>query len=64
MASKPDASRIRSALLAILTMPILAGVVHAGTFWFWHLPSLYAAVKRERIHAVEHATFALSAFRY
>ncbi|MGC4108508.1 MAG: cytochrome c oxidase assembly protein [Thermomicrobiales bacterium] len=51
--------------IAIVTMPIVAWFIHAGTLWFWHIPSLYdAAVENERIHALEHASFVLTAFLY
>jgi putative membrane protein len=52
-------------LLGVLTMPAVAWLVHAGTLWAWHIPWLYdAAVQNERLHAVEHATFVITAFLY
>ncbi|MGC4193011.1 MAG: cytochrome c oxidase assembly protein [Thermomicrobiales bacterium] len=54
-----------ASVLGILTMPVVAWFVHAGTLWCWHVPGLYdAAVENERIHAVEHATFVITAFLY
>ncbi|HWK81124.1 MAG TPA: cytochrome c oxidase assembly protein, partial [Thermomicrobiales bacterium] len=52
-------------LLGVLTMPAVAWLVHAGTLWAWHIPWLYdAAVQNERLHAVEHATFVITALLY
>ncbi|MGB3329100.1 MAG: cytochrome c oxidase assembly protein, partial [Thermomicrobiales bacterium] len=52
-------------ILAVVTMPIVAWFIHAGTLWLWHVPQFYdAAVESERIHAVEHATFVLTAFLF
>jgi len=52
-------------LVAVLTMPIVAWFLHAGTLWLWHIPQVYdAAVASTGLHALEHATFVLTAFLY
>jgi cytochrome c oxidase assembly factor CtaG len=39
--------------------------LHAGAFWLWHDPALYdAAVRDGSLHALEHASFVLSALLY
>lgn len=54
-----------SALLAFLTAPIAAFIVHVATLWFWHVPYLYdAAVHHEKLHLLEHMTFVVTAFFY
>ena len=46
----------------VLTSPVLALVVHALVRWLWHLPSFFdAALADERIHAVQHLSFFLTA---
>jgi putative membrane protein len=40
-------------------------LVHGAAFWIWHDPALYdAAVRHGGIHALEHATFVLTALVY
>jgi putative membrane protein len=40
------------------TLPVTAWVLHAAAIWIWHAPLFYeAAVRREALHAVQHATF-------
>ena len=52
-------------LIGLLTIPAIAWFLHAGTLWAWHIPWLYdAAVQNERLHALEHATFVITAFLY
>jgi putative membrane protein len=54
-----------AAVIGILTTPIVAFLMHAGTLWIWHDPGLYqAAVRHEWIHAIEHGTFIVTAFLY
>jgi putative membrane protein len=46
----------------VLTAPLVALLLHAGTRWIWHLPSAFdAALADERIHAFQHATFFVTA---
>src|SRR4051812_17534625 len=46
----------------LLTAPVTALVLHAGVRWMWHLPVLFdAALADERIHAVQHLSFFLTA---
>lgn len=41
-----------------LSQPVLVWGLAGGTFWLWHVPSLYqAALQNEGIHALEHITF-------
>ena len=49
-------------LTAMLTLPLVAWLLHGLTVWAWHAPVLYeAAVRSERIHAIQHLTFVGSA---
>jgi cytochrome c oxidase assembly factor CtaG len=42
--------------------PLFAVVVHALAVWLWHVPSLYeAALNSEWVHAVQHASFFVTA---
>jgi putative membrane protein len=46
----------------VLTSPVLALVLHALVRWLWHLPIFFdAALADERIHAVQHLSFFLTA---
>jgi putative membrane protein len=46
----------------VLTSPLVALVLHAFVRWIWHLPYFFdAALADERIHAVQHLSFFLSA---
>ena len=43
---------------SLLTLPLVACVLHGAAIWVWHLPGLYeAAVRSEGVHAFQHATF-------
>ena len=40
-------------------------LVHGAAFWLWHDPDLYdAAVRNGALHALEHATFVITALVY
>jgi putative membrane protein len=46
----------------VLTSPVVALVLHGFTRWIWHVPYLFdAALADERIHAVQHLSFFLTA---
>jgi putative membrane protein len=46
------------AKLRVLTHPVVAIVLWAVNFYFWHIPSLYqGALRHDSVHALEHATF-------
>jgi putative membrane protein len=48
---------VRTAWTA-LTRPSVAWLLHAVAIWGWHAPALYdAAVARESVHALQHASF-------
>ena len=48
-----------------LRLPLVAFILHVGALWLWHLPSLYdAAIRREGLHVVEHASFFLTALLF
>jgi len=48
-----------------LTHPASAFFLHAAAIWVWHLPSLYdATVTSEVMHAVQHASFLLTALLF
>jgi cytochrome c oxidase assembly factor CtaG/cytochrome c2 len=45
-----------------ITSPLAAFVLHAAALWIWHIPELYqAALDHEGIHALQHASFLLTA---
>jgi putative membrane protein len=53
--------RVRSSW-QFLTAPLLVLVVHAIVRWLWHVPVLFeAAMRDERLHALQHFSFFLSA---
>jgi putative membrane protein len=55
-------SRALPSIWRALRLPLVAWTLHVGTLWVWHLPTLYgAALRDERIHVLEHATFVLTA---
>lgn len=46
------------ALASALSVPLVAWGLHVGALWAWHLPAAYqAALRDERIHALEHLSF-------
>jgi putative membrane protein len=48
-----------------LTHPFAAFALHAATLWIWHVPQLFdAAMASDAIHAVQHATFTLTAMLF
>jgi cytochrome c oxidase assembly factor CtaG len=49
----------------ILTIPLVAWVVHAIALWTWHIPLLFEAVQRnEAIHTTQHLSFLISALLF
>jgi putative membrane protein len=49
----------------VLTHPVAAFLIHGAAIWIWHVPSLYdAAVESEVMHAMQHATFFLTALLF
>jgi cytochrome c oxidase assembly factor CtaG len=52
-------------LWSALSVPGVAWLLHIGTLWVWHLPTLYErALRDERIHALEHASFFVTALLF
>ena len=48
-----------------LTRPFVAFLVHAIAIWVWHMPALYdQAVVSESMHALQHASFFLTALLF
>jgi cytochrome c oxidase assembly factor CtaG len=48
-----------------VTGPIAAWSIHAVALWLWHIPSWFqAALANEGVHALQHASFLLSALLY
>jgi putative membrane protein len=48
-----------------LTRPIAVFSLHVAALWLWHVPGLYsAAVNNPMIHALEHASFFITAALY
>ena len=55
-------SRGAVATRAFVTTGIVAVSLHAAAMWLWHLPGPYqAAVRSDWLHALEHASFLLTA---
>jgi putative membrane protein len=55
-----DAAQSRP--LRLLTAPLSVLAIHALALWLWHIPALFnAALRDERIHALQHASFFFSA---
>lgn len=49
----------------MLTHPASGFFIHAGAIWLWHLPPWYdASVTNEAIHALQHASFFLTALLF
>jgi putative membrane protein len=48
-----------------LTIPLVATVLHGATIWLWHVPAFFdAALVREPIHWLQHASFLFSALLF
>lgn len=48
-----------------LAAPVTATVLHGATLWLWHAPRLFeAALSDDRMHALEHATFLVTALLF
>lgn len=51
--------------IAVLMHPLLVWTAFCGLFVFWHIPAAYTfAFRDERIHALEHLSFLLSALAF
>jgi cytochrome c oxidase assembly factor CtaG len=49
----------------VLTIPIVAWVIHAVALWSWHVPVLFEAVlHNELVHTAQHLSFLLSALLF
>lgn len=45
-----------------MVLPAAAWLLHTFTLWAWHMPELYdAAARSDAVHALEHATFVVTA---
>jgi cytochrome c oxidase assembly factor CtaG len=52
-------------LWGALSVPSVAWLLHIGTLWVWHLPTLYErALRDERVHVLEHASFFVTALLF
>jgi putative membrane protein len=48
-----------------LSRPLVVWVLHTAAMWAWHLPGPYqAALRSEAVHALEHASFFLTALLF
>src|SRR6478609_5038245 len=48
--------------LIVLGEPLVILLVHGGVVWLWHIPAWFeAALRNEWIHAVQHASFFVTA---
>ena len=60
-----SALRPVNATWVLLTMPVIAWVLHGVAIWVWHAPSLYQATLRsETIHTLQHVTFLVTALLF
>ena len=58
------APRLRAAW-RLASRPAAAWALHTAALWVWHAPRLYeAAVRQEGVHALEHASFLLTALLF
>ena len=49
----------------LLTIPLVAWLLHAVALWIWHIPVLFEAVLRnEWVHTLQHLSFLLSALLF
>lgn len=49
----------------LLTIPLVAWLVHAVALWIWHVPVLFDAVlQNEWVHTLQHLSFLLSALLF
>lgn len=49
----------------LLTIPLVAWLVHAVALWIWHVPVLFEAVlQNEWVHTLQHLSFLLSALLF
>jgi putative membrane protein len=59
------AGPVARTVLAASTLPSVVWVAHAAALGFWHVPAFYGrALNHESIHAIEHASFLLTAFAF
>ena len=48
-----------------ISNPIVAWIIHAAVLWAWHAPALFeATLESESIHALQHASFLVSALLF
>ena len=58
-------ARTPKAIWSLLTRPFVAFLIHAAAIWIWHAPQLYgASVTSEAVHALQHASFLLTALLF
>jgi putative membrane protein len=49
----------------ILTLPLVAAILHAVAIWVWHMPVLYeAALRVEWVHWAQHLSFLITALLF
>jgi putative membrane protein len=54
-----------AAVWSAMTAPLFVWLLHGSTLWAWHIPALYdASVEIEWVHALQHATFLLTALLF
>jgi putative membrane protein len=64
LGSWPRTSRFQK-LWYVLTIPLVAWVVHFIALWMWHVPSLFdATLHSELVHTLQHLSFLLSALLF
>jgi putative membrane protein len=50
---------------ALLSLPVVAWLVHVGAIWAWHVPGAYqAALQHEPVHWLEHGSFLSTAMLF
>ncbi len=59
------AFRTASSLVSAIARPLPAAILHGLVLWFWHAPAAFdAAVARPAVHALEHASFFVTALLF
>lgn len=52
-------------IISVLLRPVPAALIHAAVVWLWHAPPMFAAaLADDTVHALEHATFLVTALLF
>ncbi len=57
--------RVVKGTVTLLTLPVVAWVLHATAMWGWHVPAAYqATLTNDAVHALQHLSFTASALLF